>query len=108
MRAVEYFAESIITETYNMLPELFPSNKDLIGDKDEFKAVRCTRYAEFNFLIDKVKIGKLQCANESDFKVLMGYKANPAIPHGDYYLATSSETFYGIADNGVMPYLGCP
>lgn len=106
MRSVEYFAESIITDTINMLPQLFPNNPAFTGDSEfsGFNAVRCSRFAEFNFLFDKVKIGKLQCVNDSSAEVLMGYSTNPAISPGNYYLATFSDIFYGIGIDGVTPY----
>lgn len=105
MRAVEYFSESIIVNTALMLPKLFPENSELKIDLPKFKAVRCTRFAEFNFFIDKVKIGKLQCVNDSLVEAIMGYEANPAIPPGNYYLITNSEIFYAISDYGITPYL---
>lgn len=107
MRAVEYFAESILVNTIFLLSELFPGTSDNNIDTNypKFNAIRCTRFAEFNFFIDKVKVGKLQCVNANGLQAIMGYEANPAIMPGNYYLSTNSGMFYAVSNYGTTPYL---
>lgn len=88
-----------------MLPELFPNIPELANNFPRFKAVRCTRLAEFNFFFDKVKVGKLQCVKYSGVEAIMGYESNPAIKPGNYYLSTYSNVFYALSDEGIIPYL---
>lgn len=100
MRAVEYYAESLTVFVFTKIALFFPNFRRI-----PFEAVLCTRFAEFNFLIDKVKFGKLQCSRSSDMKVIMGYELNSATPTGNYYLTTNSEFWYSIGENGTDPYV---
>lgn len=95
-RAIELFADSIAREILVIISE---------DPHPPLVSVRCTRWAEFNFLIDKIKIGKLQCVNNNDMTVNMGYLASSAIPEGNYYLATNAEFFFSLGEDGVVPYL---
>lgn len=98
LRAIELYANSVVRETLAIIAYrvyLYPA----------FVSVQCSRLAEFNFLIDKIKIGELQCEKSDDMTVKMGYLATSAIPEGNYYLATNSEYFFSLGDDGIEPYL---
>lgn len=105
MRAVEYFGESVTSDAEEKFFEILGVTPPALT----FDAVRCSRWAEFNFFIDKVKIGPLQCMKNDNLKVRMGIQATSAIPEGNYYLTTNSDClpFYGysLAANGILPYL---
>lgn len=74
-----------------------------LSSVDEFEAVRCTRSAEFHFLFDKIKIGPLQCTDNTNMKVLMGSRASPDIPSGNYYMVTNE--FFPLGATGIRTYL---
>lgn len=99
LRAVELYAESVIIDTLSPYPA--------ISDHYDqpFDAVRCSRSEEFNFFIDKVKIGKLHCRENANMKVQMGKPASGLIPSGNYYLVTDSSHYYSLGINGTRPYL---
>lgn len=94
------FAESVVVDALQKNDGIFG-----LFNVPSFDAVRCSRFAEYNFFIDKVKIGQLQCLKNDKVKVLMGYQASSTIPNGSYYMATNSEFFYSIGGAGTSPYL---
>lgn len=98
MRAIELYAESVAREILLIILPAYPPHPP-------FESVRCTRLAEFNFFIDKIKIGKLQCTKNNDMTVELGYLASAAIPEGNYYLATNAEVIFSFGGEGVVPYL---
>lgn len=101
LRAVELYAESVRQDFYQ---EYQNAGIAFFGQSyfPSFKAVRCSRLMEFDFLFYKVKFGKLQCTTGN---FVMGIRADPSTPSGNYYFTTNSEYVYALEDNGTRPYL---
>lgn len=109
MRAVEFYDYSLLIDI-NRRITFADGRLQVIVDElyPEYDAVRCTRPAEFNFLIDKVKLGKLQCFPLSGNvvnKPIMGVNMKSTFSEGDYYLVTNSDVESSLGKNGTRPYI---
>lgn len=96
MRAVELFAESVISYAIQKSNRLYAINKKSpptnYFDPKFYNAALCT----------KTLFG-LECKNTT---TLMGFEASQFYKFGNYYLVTDSQpAYYALGENGTLPYL---